>query len=81
MAQRFLTCFINVYIACDKECAMATRVPNPITKLPGCSYVNAACMLRIADIAQYQAMRMHEALPGSYTRDPLLHSGLVWSVF
>ena len=24
-------CFINVYIACDKECAMATRVPNPIS--------------------------------------------------
>ena len=27
----FFKCFIKVYIACDKECAMATRVPNPIS--------------------------------------------------
>ena len=30
-AHYFFKRFINIYIACDKECAMATRVPNPIS--------------------------------------------------
>ena len=27
----FFKCFIKVYTACDKECTMDTRVPNPIS--------------------------------------------------